>query len=399
MKKILLFICAVGISLMGYAQQSEVTLRKDGLKKVPSNLNSNLRGQKTDIQEWYNYTQELSDQSIGGNFFTILFPDTLVKMESSTGSLGPVIWNSMGQTFDPKSAYWFSKTIKFDSNDAYTVDSISIPFAYKRYQFSNPDTLAIHVSKHAKLLDGSLTVSGNIFKTTEYDYLTYRAKNFTKEIILLLDDNDTTSFGVITEAINIDVNPGEVMGVSWTYLPGNPYSEGDTILSPNPVSNKINSFRSYINSDDAQTYENGVFNSGMLVSPSVRYNISTNGWNGIYISGIAYNSFVNVNVGFYVDPINTGIEDVNELGFAVDQNYPNPFSNVTNIEYALSSPSFVSIDIYDITGKRIVTINEGLKNTGEHLVSMDGSNLKNGVYYYTFRTDNGQVTKKMMIQR
>ncbi len=397
MKKLLLISCAVGMSFIGYSQQSGLTTRDGETAKVASYADS--KGDKADILDWYNYADEAFSIAGGDNFFTILFPDTTVLFEYGNG-YGPPNFQSMGQSFDPKGAFWISKTEKIDSNDSYHIDSIAIPYRYYRYQTANADTLVIHVYKHDKLLDYTMTASGRGFKTCNYDYTTYRGTNFDQNITEILDENDTTSTAKYLQyEINIDVNPGEVLAVTWTYLPGNPYSTGDTLYSTiHTVGNQLNRFDQFYHSDPSQLYAPGSFNAALVVQGDNRYNTGTS-WDGIFITGIAYPNYLNSQINFLVNATDVGIEDANEMGFAVDQNYPNPFSNITNIEYALTSPTNVNIEIFDITGKSVISINEGMKNFGEHKVSVDASSLKNGVYYYTFRTDAGQVTKKMMIQR
>ncbi len=398
MKKVLLFVCAVSFTLFGSAQmQSNIEIR-DGIKAKPESY-KNVNGNKEDIIEWFNYATEEADPiSSGDNFFSTLFPDTLAKFNYS-GNYAPVNFHSMGQVFDPK-GFVTSHNPLLDSNDSYTVDSIAIPYRYFRFQTGAPDTLVIHLYNDGNLTTGNLG-SGLVIKTAPYDYMTYRGTQFNQEIVKILDDADTSSGAAfIEEAVNIAAGPGESVGAVWTYLPGNSYSEGDTVFGgTDPVGNPLNRFDQFYHSDPDQIYYNGFFNSGMVVTQDVRYNESTNGWNGLHISGLVFTNYINVNVNFHVTALNVGLEDAEELGFNVKQNYPNPFDNTTMIEYSLETPSMVNIEVFDITGKSIMNLNEGFKNVGNYRVELNGSDLKNGVYYYSFRTERGQVTKKMMIQR
>ncbi len=61
-------------------------------------------------------------------------------------------------------------------------------------------------------------------------------------------------------------------------------------------------------------------------------------------------------------------------------------------------PANTTVEVFDITGKSVLNVNEGVKNTGTHNVTLNGSNMNNGIYYYTFKTDAGQVTKKMVVK-
>ena len=398
MKKLLLIVCSLGMAYAGTAQMTgNLDIRADHKAKAPVYVDQNR--DKADVEEWYNYTDELFNLSVGTNYFSILFPDTAVKMEYSNGYF-PVNFHSMGQVFDPKDPLFFTHTTSIDSNDAYKIDSIAIPYRYFRHQTGAADTLVIHVFKHLDLLNASLVSNSRRFKTAEYDYTKFRGFNYSQEITEILDENDSTSSAKYLEyAINVSVMPGEVLGVTWTYIPGNPYSEGDTIFSTSHnVGNKINRFDQFYNSDDQQTYNDGYFNQGMVIPADVRYNTGTS-WDGIYVSGIAYNNYINVNSYFKVVAEFVGVEEKEMYGFTVSQNSPNPFSNTSIINYELTEAANVVVEIFDITGKSVMVINEGRKNSGAYQVAIDGSSLNEGVYYYNFRTEAGQVTKKMMIQK
>ena len=68
--------------------------------------------------------------------------------------------------------------------------------------------------------------------------------------------------------------------------------------------------------------------------------------------------------------------------FTLNQNYPNPFNPVTEITYELATDAHVELSVYDATGRRVATLNEGSESSGEHTVSFDGSSLSSGVYHY-----------------
>lgn len=86
------------------------------------------------------------------------------------------------------------------------------------------------------------------------------------------------------------------------------------------------------------------------------------------------------------------------------KNYPNPFCQVTTICYETSEISKVIIKIYNNKGLIVRSFNCGTKFPGEHELKWDGTDneahpLANGIYYYQIKTDNEQITKKMIITR
>lgn len=397
MKKILLVVWASAVAMISQAQVNggKTFIKGD---EVKVDLRSNATN-KTDVIDWYNYGDE--QRQLGGRLFswTPIFPDSSVLFEYTTG-YSNVNWHAMGQVFDPKGPLWFSKSTKLDSNDTYTVDSLEIPFRYARFQTLVPDTLKIQVYVHNQLQNYSFTTSGINFKTPEYEYTTNKGSVYQEEIVEVLDENDTTSaFISRVFPINISVAAGEVMAISVNYIPGHPYSAGDTLFSSSTnVANPMNRLDVLIDADPTKTHQNGFFNTGLFIDKTNGNNIG--GYAGIYIPGLAYvDDYINSAFGFHIEAIDVGVESINEFGFSVEQNHPNPFSNQTTVDYKLTSTSNVNLQVFDITGKSVMTINEGIKNAGEHKVIIDGTNLKAGVYYYTFRTDAGQVTKKMLIQR
>ena len=96
-----------------------------------------------------------------------------------------------------------------------------------------------------------------------------------------------------------------------------------------------------------------------------------------------------------VNPIITGIISENELPkeFNLYQNYPNPFNPTTSIKYDVPSNSYVSIKIYDVTGKQILELVNGEQTAGVYEATFDAKNLASGVYFY--RMDAGKFSKVM----
>jgi photosystem II stability/assembly factor-like uncharacterized protein len=79
------------------------------------------------------------------------------------------------------------------------------------------------------------------------------------------------------------------------------------------------------------------------------------------------------------------------------QNYPNPFNPLTTIEYFISRPSAIKIIIYDITGREVKIIYDGLQGSGTHKIKFDSSELSSGVYFYKLEAGDFTESKKMVI--
>jgi uncharacterized protein (TIGR02145 family) len=76
-------------------------------------------------------------------------------------------------------------------------------------------------------------------------------------------------------------------------------------------------------------------------------------------------------------------------------NYPNPFNQTTNFVYFSNGIDPVTITIYDITGRMVDRVENGISIKGRHSISWLGNSLNNGVYMAEFR--NGQNTKSIKI--
>jgi len=82
-----------------------------------------------------------------------------------------------------------------------------------------------------------------------------------------------------------------------------------------------------------------------------------------------------------------------ELG----QNIPNPFNNTTAINYSVASNANVTLTVVDMTGKVVLTVNEGTKAAGDYKITLDASNLAGGMYHYTLSNGETSITKAMSV--
>ncbi|HPG39667.1 MAG TPA: T9SS type A sorting domain-containing protein [bacterium] len=103
---------------------------------------------------------------------------------------------------------------------------------------------------------------------------------------------------------------------------------------------------------------------------------------------------------YFNETIQTGIGDNKPsapLNFNLLNNYPNPFNPFTSINYSIPQNGFVSLIVYDITGREITRIVNNNMPAGAHKVEFDGSNLANGVYVYQLISGKKSETKKMLL--
>ncbi len=70
-------------------------------------------------------------------------------------------------------------------------------------------------------------------------------------------------------------------------------------------------------------------------------------------------------------------------GFALAQNFPNPFRSTTQITFTLDAPGRVTLSVYDVQGRRVAQVLDGAeRSAGRHVVPFDASGLASGSYLY-----------------
>jgi len=96
-----------------------------------------------------------------------------------------------------------------------------------------------------------------------------------------------------------------------------------------------------------------------------------------------------------------GVLSIDDLStdFNLSHNYPNPFNSKTKIGYRLENDGFVTINVYDVFGKKVSTLVNRNQSSGEHEVTFNGENLSTGVYFYVFQIGSYIEARHMVLQR
>jgi len=84
-------------------------------------------------------------------------------------------------------------------------------------------------------------------------------------------------------------------------------------------------------------------------------------------------------------------------GYSLSQNYPNPFNPTTKISYGIPKEGFVTLKIYDILGKEVMTLVNGNMQAGYYDAEFSGNNLASGLYFYKLESGSFKETKRMLL--
>jgi hypothetical protein len=97
------------------------------------------------------------------------------------------------------------------------------------------------------------------------------------------------------------------------------------------------------------------------------------------------------------------IIDIKQVGteipgtYSLKQNFPNPFNPVTKISFDVPKKSFVSLKVYDVLGKEIMTLVSEETSAGKYILDFNASNLSSGVYFYKLVSKDFIETKRMVV--
>ena len=83
-------------------------------------------------------------------------------------------------------------------------------------------------------------------------------------------------------------------------------------------------------------------------------------------------------------------------------NYPNPFNPVTTISYSLPNESEISLTIYNIKGQKVKELIKGTQPAGDYNITWNGKDesskdVTSGIYFYKLKTQQNEITRKMLL--
>jgi photosystem II stability/assembly factor-like uncharacterized protein len=236
----------------------------------------------------------------------------------------------------------------------------------------------------------STGLSWNLFRSTNFGLSwdsvpnVYSLASFN---ILNYNSNDNKFYLGCNSGVYRSTNSG----LSWTAMNnGLPSSKNVTSLFFNgdTIYASIKPGGIYKATTQNQTWAS--YNDGLS---NLNINVVTGSNNYLY-AGPSYGGFYRRQANIF-----NGINNISEVSseYSLTQNYPNPFNPLTKIKYSIRNNSFVSLKVYDITGKEIETLVNEKQNAGTYEISFHGGGLASGIYFYKIIAGDFVQVKKMIL--
>lgn len=262
--------------------------------------------------------------------------------------------------------FWF--TVTYDGNDyqGYATYNISIDITGSGFTIPSALYIVKRADRTGAWVCQNTTLSGNILTVTGLtDFCDFALAG--QEALPV----ELSSFVSTINGRNVDLN--------WTTASETNNSGFDIERSSaNGSWTKIANVSGNGTSTISHSYS---YTDRNLASGNYSYRLKQIDFNGNF-EYFSLNSEVNIGV-----PSN----------FSLSQNYPNPFNPSTKINFDLPVDGNVSLKIFDMSGKEVMSLVNEARTAGYYSVSFNAANLSSGIYFYTLSAGNFVSTKKMTL--
>jgi hypothetical protein len=392
------------------------------------NLQSNQSKPTTQTgSAWLNKLDYIDAVAGGTSLQTIsamnLFPDSTIILGFDSNNQPVYPWTHKAANYlDPM--FHFYQNILNDKVTPYTLDSVSVGYLYERNTGASDntaDSLVIQVIAENTSLNYTLSGPPAFpYQDIEFNFATQSLKpsmTVLKRLSIPLTFADTCAGGVYkqikagTTTIPAQLN-GKRVGTVISFKPMYTFTVTDVLIGDGTNAATKNAFYILSSEENGPSTDPTIYgipndytalsdmNMSYLLDQSVRYNQNTNGWNGYFLPTFAYTTpfaYEHHDIGYRISVNITGVkEEIEQKGFALGQNAPNPFTNSSEVKFELvKNAGSVLFTVTDITG-RIISSEKAPASMGIHSVKL-GAHAA-GVYYYTLNVDGKTTTKKMIVE-
>lgn len=317
-----------------------------------------------------------------------------------------------GAVYDNK----YFNTLLYSSNYGHTWDTAWISL------FKGPNVARFAFTKNAMHLIRSIGVNSN--REIYYNFSTDQGKTWTKEIIISSNDSiesQNPRIATSDSTVFVTWNDGKYGGFfSGTILLRISTDEGHTWKDEEIISQKKTAIFSDISAmgsncavvwnSDENSY--GSFNIRTSIDGGITFSQALNLANenqfpddpSVFIDNknihVSWWNHFDSEVYYRRTSINTlslHSKPIIKNDFFLRQNFPNPFNPNTNIEYFIPKSAHVTLKVYDILGKEIVTLVDAYQDANNYSILFEAINHSSGLYLYKLIANNYYQVKKMML--
>lgn len=368
-----------------------------------------------------NYTED-TEYKVYGN---VVYMDSTVNTSNSTG-VENVFNMKAGVVIDPISIFWGQGNPLLTRSDAYTIDSLFIGGRYSRVNHSVVDTLLVECTWAApnngnvweflslntatpaiSLLSVQTNSSSSHGNTSFFNVPSTNYKQFKYP----LTDADTsrrlTNYYKIVPSGSLSIPAGNVFAFAYTFVPGQAVAPGSVVHAyPNATAPQTsNSFVGYLLSDPNSTvtpahnyfWDNSSASTALDYFHWQRYGLMKG--NSAFLNTTMLpnlDGVFDIGVAISYPSSSVGLNELDNKGFALGQNTPNPYSGESTVNYALAKDATSAVfTVTDIMG-RLVYSEKVNATQGTHSVKL--GSYTPGIYYYSLNVDGKVSTNKMVVE-
>ena len=103
-----------------------------------------------------------------------------------------------------------------------------------------------------------------------------------------------------------------------------------------------------------------------------------------------------IGAGWNGEEIQAGITLL-PMDYTLNPVYPNPFNPVTTVSYELPNDTDINLSVFDIEGKKLTTLTQGIQSAGSYSVEWNAMGLSSGVYFVKLNAGEFSQTQKLML--
>ena len=359
-----------------------------------------------DLRDNLVYTQPGSNEIPTGFCVPYRSEDPISKSRSAVSSITDAITPN-----NAKSSYL---TICFDpdENNRLAPKWIRYINSGNNTKYNIPTAITTDVSFDIYVTGYMQNLTKGLSYKPGFDFATVKYEGSTgfplwgRDQVIFTNYNDTSTTGVDDKATSIKLNSKRDVLIAGTSQ-GSPNGYSYTVIEQNlnePVEKFKKSFvPNFMEGLDAPTSNKLEKWATLELTSDGTPIMIVMGWNGTeaHWAAVKFDSLGNEEYTINNDEGNSGDRIAHAIGSEKTEvsikNYPNPFNPTTNLEYGISELGYVSLKVYDMMGREVVTLVNEKKNAGIHSVKFDGSQLSSGIYYYTLAVNGIRMETKSMV--